>query len=120
MGNCLRHGKASWDGDDWVSLASAHRQGDDDGEVINIMEKESLLGAKRFASLSSSSPSSPSTREVKITISKKELEQLVQKVDMQGLTLEQVLVSMVKGGDVYEVEHHRPWKPVLQSIPEVN
>ncbi|XP_017979203.1 PREDICTED: uncharacterized protein LOC18597142 [Theobroma cacao] len=117
MGNCLRHGKASWDDDDWGSLASTHRQEDDDGEVINITEKESLLGAKRVASLSSSSPSA---REVKITISKKELEQLVRKVDMQGLTLEQVLVSMVKGGDVYELEHHRPWKPVLQSIPEVN
>ncbi|XWS12829.1 hypothetical protein CRYUN_Cryun37aG0123800 [Craigia yunnanensis] len=109
MGNCIRREKSSWaDDDDWGSLVSIHRQGDD-GE-ISIMEKEKLLGGKR----------DENTREVKITISKKELEQLVQKVDMQGLTLEQVLVRMVKGEDVYEEEHHRSWKPVLQSIPEVN
>ena len=87
---------------------STHKQGDD-GE-INIMENEKSLGGKQDAN----------TKKVKITISKKELEQLVQKVDMQGMTLEQVLTRMVKGEDVYELEQHRSWKPVLQSIPEVN
>ena len=87
---------------------STHKQGDD-GE-INIMEKEKSLGGKRDAN----------TREVKITISKKELEQLVQKVDMQGMTLEQVLTRMVKGEDVYELEQHWSWKSILQSILEVN
>ncbi|XVE87792.1 hypothetical protein DITRI_Ditri19aG0016600 [Diplodiscus trichospermus] len=111
MGNCIRHGKSSWaDDDDWGSLASTHQQGDDHGEV-SIMEKEKLLGGTR----------DENTREVKITISKKELERLVQNVNMQGLTLEQVLVRMVKGGgDGYEAEHHRSWRPMLQSIPEVN
>ncbi|XWS18207.1 hypothetical protein CRYUN_Cryun32bG0023300 [Craigia yunnanensis] len=109
MGNCIRHEKSSWgDDDDSGSLVSTHRQGDH-GE-ISIMEKEKLLGGKR----------GENTREVKITISKKELEKLVQKVDMQGLTLEQVLARMVKDEDICEVEHHRSWKPVLQSIPEVN
>ncbi|XWS15579.1 hypothetical protein CRYUN_Cryun34aG0012900 [Craigia yunnanensis] len=109
MGNCVRHEKSSWaDDDDWGSLVSTHRQGDD-GE-INNMEKENLLGGKRDAN----------TREVKITISKKELEQLIQKMDIQGMTIEQVLARMVKGEDVYELEQHQSWKPVLQSIPEVN
>ncbi|XP_022724048.1 uncharacterized protein LOC111280822 [Durio zibethinus] len=110
MGNCIRHEKSSWaDNDEWGSLVSTHRQGTDDGE-ISIMEKEKFIGGKRAAN----------SRVLKITISKKELEKLVQKVDMQGLTLEQVLARMVKGGNVYEEEHHRSWKPVLQSIPEVN
>ncbi|XP_022777410.1 uncharacterized protein LOC111318808 [Durio zibethinus] len=108
MGNCIRHDKSSWADDDWESFVSTNRQGDD-GE-INSVEKEKLLGGNRDAN----------TREVKITISKKELEELAQKVDMQGLTLEQVLTRMVKGGDVYEAEQHRSWKPVLQTIPEVN
>ncbi|XVF27864.1 hypothetical protein REPUB_Repub14bG0145900 [Reevesia pubescens] len=118
MGNCIRrHKKSYWtdddDDDNWGSLVSTHqRQGDHDGE-INIMENEKLLGGKRDGN----------SREVKITISKKELEQLMQKVDMQGLTLEQVLARMVlnDGDNIFEVDQqHRPWKPVLQSIPEVN
>ncbi|XVF40745.1 hypothetical protein PTKIN_Ptkin01aG0139900 [Pterospermum kingtungense] len=111
MGNCIRREKSSWaDDDDWGSLVSTHRQVDD-GE-INIMEKEKLLCDQPDAN----------TREVKITISKKELEQLIHKVNMQGLNLEQVLARMVKGEDtyIYEVEDHRLWKPMLQSIPELN
>ncbi|XP_022720614.1 uncharacterized protein LOC111278269 [Durio zibethinus] len=106
MGNCIKHENSSWaDEHDWGSLVSTHRQGD--GGEITIMDKEKMLGAKRDAN----------TREVKIT-SRKELEQLVQKVDMQSMSLELVLARMIKGGDVYEVDQHRSWKPVLQSIPE--
>ncbi|KAE8723081.1 F11F12.2-like protein [Hibiscus syriacus] len=60
------------------------------------------------------------TREVKLTLSKKELLQLVHDMNQQGLTLEQGLAKMVDGGDVYEAEQRRTWKPVVQSIPEVN
>ncbi|XVF26032.1 hypothetical protein REPUB_Repub13aG0265100 [Reevesia pubescens] len=111
MGNCIRHEKSSWsDDDEWGSLVSStHRHGDD-GDEINIREKDKLLGGK----------TDENTREVKITISKKELEQLVQKLDMQGLTLEQVLARIKDRDHVFEMEQHRPWKPVLQSIPEVN
>lgn len=112
MGNCLRRDqKSSWgDDDDWESLVSTHRQGEINS---NIMEKDKLLGDRN-----------EHTREVKITMSKKELEQLVEKVNqLQGFTLEQVLAKMVQDEDTFElleVEHHRPWKPMLQSIPEVN
>ncbi|GMJ15298.1 hypothetical protein HRI_005199000 [Hibiscus trionum] len=67
-------------------------------------QKEKLVGGAK-------------SREVKITISKKELEQL-----MQGLTLEQLLLArMLRGGEdifVFQAEQPSPWKPVLQSIPE--
>ncbi|XVF87728.1 hypothetical protein PTKIN_Ptkin18bG0144000 [Pterospermum kingtungense] len=122
MGNCFRHEKSiSWadddddDDDDWGSLVSTQKQGDDDDGEINIVEKKKKLVGGNGGHAN--------TREVKITISKKELEQLVQKVEMMhGLSLEQVLVRMVKGEGVYDlqVEQHRSWKPALQTIPEVN
>ncbi|MFQ6658235.1 hypothetical protein Gotur_027591 [Gossypium turneri] len=121
MGNCLRHQKkSSWvvdnDDDDWQAMVSAHGEGGDNGGGISITEEERLLGGggKRGDVQNTS-------REVKITISKKELEQLVKKVELQGLTLEQFLSRVVNGGaDLYEMEEQppRPWKPMLQSIPE--
>ncbi|MBA0877168.1 hypothetical protein Goshw_011977 [Gossypium schwendimanii] len=121
MGNCLRHQKkSSWvvdnDDDDWEAIVSAHGEGGDNGGGISIAEEERLLGGggKRGDVQNTS-------REVKITISKKELEQLVKKVELQGLTLEQFLSRVVNGGaDLYEVEEQQPqpWKPMLQSIPE--
>ncbi|KAB2082137.1 hypothetical protein ES319_A05G178300v1 [Gossypium barbadense] len=118
MGNCIRREKSTWADDEtsW-SLQSSQMGGDYGDNEINIMEKETrqLFGGKTDAI---------NTREVKITISKKELEQLVHKVEMQGLTLEPLLLArMVKGGgggDMFEFEQPRSWKPVLQSIPEVN
>lgn len=119
MGNCIRREKSTWADDEtsW-SLQSSLMGGDYGDDEISIMEKEKgkLFGGKTDAI---------NTREVKITISKKELEQLVQRVDMQGLILEQLLLArMVKGGggvgDMFEFEQPRSWKPVLQSIPEVN
>ncbi|KAK8683939.1 hypothetical protein V6N13_039982 [Hibiscus sabdariffa] len=91
MGNCIRRDNSYWA----------------DGE-IKVTEKEEEKLAK--------------SREVKITISKKELGKLMQKVEMQGLSLEQLLLArMVQGGgDIFVYEQPRPWKPVLQSIPEVN
>ncbi|XP_038995716.1 uncharacterized protein LOC120120025 [Hibiscus syriacus] len=109
MGNCMRRQKASRvndNDDDWGSLVSIYREREG---VTSTAEKERLLR-----------DANTSTREMKITISKKELELLAQQVEMQGLTLEQALANLVNGhdGDFYEAEQPRPWKPVLQSIPE--
>ncbi|KAE9614793.1 hypothetical protein Lal_00036006 [Lupinus albus] len=61
------------------------------------------------------------TSEVKIKITKKQLEELLVKMEMKELRVEQVL------GELMEMTHksgynslHQPWKPALQSIPEVN
>ncbi|GLT29395.1 hypothetical protein SLA2020_042670 [Shorea laevis] len=108
MGNCMGHGKSSavWAGEDWGSLTPENRE-NDDGDL----ERTRLLGR------------SSSTREVKITISKKELEELMKKVNMQGLSLEEVLGRRVREGSGHAAEfpeHHGHWKPELQSIPEVD
>ncbi|KAL4296341.1 hypothetical protein GQ457_12G017750 [Hibiscus cannabinus] len=93
MGNCIRRDNSYW-------AEGEHRGSTQMDGGIEITEK--LV----------------KSREVKITISKKELGQLMQKVEMQGVSLEQLLLArMVQGGGDMQP---RPWKPVLQSIPEVN
>ncbi|MBA0811843.1 hypothetical protein Gohar_025858, partial [Gossypium harknessii] len=112
MGNCFTHENSYWADEDWGSLVSTHGWHRYDDEINNTEEKVKLLGhGEKIAG---------NTSEVKLTISKKELEQLVHMMDVQGSTLEQALARMLVdgGGDVYEVEQRRPWKPVLQSIPE--
>lgn len=139
MGNCLRRNPSRmvWAGEDWGSVAASKhsRHGrvmdestgyDDDngdangGHCIDV-EKESLL-------LSSSSSQPPSIREVKIKITKKELQELVRRVEIQGLSLEQVLENLMaanggdgggySGHDRHQLQHQCSWRPALQSIPE--
>ncbi|CAL0301167.1 unnamed protein product [Lupinus luteus] len=65
--------------------------------------------------------SSDANGKVKMMISKEELaEFLLQKQDIGAgnVSAEQVLVRLINAK--YLVNHHRPWTPVLQSIPEVN
>ncbi|KAI3755868.1 hypothetical protein L1987_55677 [Smallanthus sonchifolius] len=57
------------------------------------------------------------TTEVKIKISKKQLEELLGRTDVQGLTVEQVLAQLMDASDGFE-SHQRSWRPALQSIPE--
>ncbi|KAF2304968.1 hypothetical protein GH714_000779 [Hevea brasiliensis] len=64
-------------------------------------------------------------REVKIKITKRELEELMERAEMRGLSMEQVLARLINSGDNFEImeiedhhHHHRSWKPALQSIPE--
>lgn len=107
MGNCLRHESSSsmqWAGDDWSSLAS-------DKSEKDLKMEERRVG---FTSSSTTGPT-----EVKIKITKKQLEELLGKVDLQGLSVQQVLAQLINVSDRYEM-HNRPWRPALQSIPEVN
>jgi hypothetical protein len=125
MGNCLRRQSGSpmvWAGDDWGSLTSKNSFEDDDDENIAWnAERHRLLGKTGAFSLSSSSTNTGSTgtREVKIKITKKELEELIGRVDMQGLSTKQILARLMDAADRYD-EHQRSWRPALQSIPEVN
>ncbi|KAL3740722.1 hypothetical protein ACJRO7_021922 [Eucalyptus globulus] len=118
MGNCCRAGSSSstiWAGDDWNSLPR------DGGEG-----KKRLLDDADGKKVSSSSSSSSSRREIKIQISKEELEKLVQQIEAQGLSLEQVLPLLInkntfdrRGSGFAKHGCHRSWRPALQSIPEV-
>ncbi|XP_021889119.1 uncharacterized protein LOC110808080 [Carica papaya] len=147
MGNCLRPQNSPSSSssspnsrDEWECVVDSTRDrkfktlrsslitDDDDDDEVNTgfgfmsidTEKEKLLA----------SSSSSSSREVKIKITKKELEELVSRLNKQGttgLSLQQILLArlMINGDNrddhpYNHLHHHRPWRPALQSIPEVN
>ncbi|KAJ1428744.1 hypothetical protein SESBI_08849 [Sesbania bispinosa] len=132
MGNCCKTAPSSmeyWAGDEWGSLTSKHKKKSsskvfdeevDDLGLGNYIEKERLLGVLRA--------SSDANGKVKIKISKKELVELLGTTDHKMILMnkqqqahhaspEQVLARLINARDHV---HHTPWKPVLQSIPEVN
>ena len=140
MGNCLRSEKSSmvWAGDDWGSLerskTKTHRNrlhfGVDDHDTTTL-ESLRLLHEITASSSSSSLRKASNCREVKIKITKKELDHLLGRASggpMQGLSVEQFLSHLLNngGGDLHRhsfgglMEHQRSWRPGLQSIPEVN
>lgn len=57
-------------------------------------------------------------------MTKKQLEELMGRVELKQMTVQQVLAQLImtvsSNSDPYEADHQRPWRPVLQSIPEVN
>lgn len=55
--------------------------------------------------------------EVKIRITKKQLEELV-RVDMQRMSIEQLLKKAAALGAAARKVQNRHWRPALQSIPE--
>ncbi|KAL5735949.1 hypothetical protein ACOSQ2_030737 [Xanthoceras sorbifolium] len=57
--------------------------------------------------------------EVKIKITKKQLEELLGRAELKQLSVQQVLAQLMNVSDRYET-HQRSWRPALQSIPEVN
>ncbi|KAG1347352.1 putative Porphobilinogen deaminase [Cocos nucifera] len=59
-----------------------------------------------------------STTEVKVKITKKQLEQLLQRVEGRGLPIQQVLKDLLSMDEVALQERARHWRPALQSIPE--
>ncbi|OAY25932.1 uncharacterized protein LOC110603940 [Manihot esculenta] len=120
MGNCCRRGSSVtvWAGDDWGSVGQEMKRSHKKHNTI--LERQKLLGEETGRSSTSSS----CPREVKIKITKKELEELMARVELQGLSMEQAVAGLIKSGDKFEImemdHHHRSWKPALQSIPEVN
>ena len=116
MGNCLRHHHESsqvhWGGEDWTPAL--------------MTEKErSEAVSKPAAEYVSKSTSSSSSLEVKIKITKKQLEQyllhhrkLLQ--GAEGLSVHQALAQLISlSADCEAAQHRHGWRPRLQSIPEV-
>ncbi|KAL2496135.1 Uncharacterized protein Fot_39892 [Forsythia ovata] len=111
MGNCIRKESSThWGGEDWDSETpfSDHKTGYFYGESMN-KEENSLL--------KDSSAEAVAGKEVKIKITKKQLEQMLIKADIQGLSVHQVLAQLMNGKDRFE-SNNRSWIPALQSIPE--
>ncbi|KAG2682256.1 hypothetical protein I3843_11G184000 [Carya illinoinensis] len=138
MGNCLRHGhdqsSMQWGGDDWGCPEKdefgrlyaagrdkrSHEMAGDD--KASKMEEKGLLGHDRGRSISSSATATSAAStitEVKIKITRKQLEELLGSVDIKDLTVHQVLAQLMNASDQYET-HQRSWRPALQTIPEGN
>ncbi|XP_050370962.1 uncharacterized protein LOC126788967 [Argentina anserina] len=133
MGNCMRHEESSssvnWGGEDWGSLANDDRDHKHMRKTKVVVEEEGLLGGEdggEFGSYDSSKTKIPlpGASEVKIKMTKKQLEELMGRMELKEMTVQQVLaqliISVSSSADPYETDHQRPWRPVLQSIPEVN
>ncbi|WCJ32917.1 hypothetical protein M5689_014312 [Euphorbia peplus] len=116
MGNCLRRDSSmQWGGDDWGSNSpeSINTRSHDDGD--DYVEKQDQ---KELFLHQQCSKSSSNVKEVKIKISKKELAELLGRVDMNELSVEQVLAQLINITNAVVSDRNRPWKPDLQSIPE--
>nr|XP_009406505.1 PREDICTED: uncharacterized protein LOC103989402 [Musa acuminata subsp. malaccensis] len=107
MGNCIKLQKpVTWVDDDDDFWESMEHNKKDHGEVFMAPVKEKG-GCGR-------------STEVRIKISKKQLEELLRQDDGNGLPLREVLaglVSMHEPGKLHDQETH--WRPRLQSIPEM-
>ncbi|XP_050370747.1 uncharacterized protein LOC126788779 [Argentina anserina] len=125
MGNCClkRDSVAVWanDDDDWVNVCQLHQ--------TQQLENQKLLGDVQFRSLASSSScrrranSGAGDNQMKIKMTKRELEDLVGSRGgaMNVSSVEQFLAMAINDGEDEEAEEHQgPWRPALQSIPEVD
>ncbi|PKU86716.1 uncharacterized protein LOC110096326 [Dendrobium catenatum] len=104
MGNCLRHRQP-------VTMVD----GDD--------EEEHWIKTEKAEELTTSRPketSAPST-EVRIRISKKQLEEFLRQAEIKGLPTRDVMIelinmSMAESNEIIHDQYH--WKPALRSIAE--
>ncbi|XP_022024334.1 uncharacterized protein LOC110924648 [Helianthus annuus] len=92
---------------------------------LNHQQKQSLLSEETIGNRSNLDVSASEghntcckNREVKIMLSKKKLEELLE--DLHNIPVDQMLDRLLDSSDRFELnyDHHEPWKPKLQSIPE--
>lgn len=133
MGNCLKHQSSTqWAGDDWGTLASNDEDdpffaGETTGDtweykaMMKIEEKGLLDNHQNigFTTSSAATTTTAASHEVKVKITKKQLEELLGRVDVKELSVQQVLAQLINVSNQYET-NQRSWRPALQSIPEVN
>ncbi|KAE8723536.1 NADH-ubiquinone oxidoreductase chain [Hibiscus syriacus] len=111
MGNCLRRpSSAQWDGDNWETSAAEDGAGPKEKGPVRNRQKDGFI-------TTSSTAITTTTREVKVKITKKQLEELLGRVDVNELSVQQVLAQLIN----FDIQaNQRSWTPRLQSIPEVN
>ncbi|XP_057465799.1 uncharacterized protein LOC130755438 [Actinidia eriantha] len=106
MGNCIRkEPPMQWAGEDWGSPAP---------EPLFSSEPTKI---EEFRLLED--PEEAPKTEVKIKVTKKQLEELLGRVEVQGMSVHQLLAQLMSASDPFE-SHQRSWRPQLQSIPEGN
>lgn len=103
MGNCIKkESPTEWAGEDWGSPVP---------EPLSFVDHHKAAEEKGV---------NGGVTEVKVKITKKQLEELLGRTDVRGLTVQQVVAQLIKvGGDDFQ-SNQRPWRPALQSIPEVD
>lgn len=129
MGNCCKPASSmEWDGEDWSFLTS-NSDNTSSSKVFDKSHGDGLhglyLGKVHKDKLMESLSASPDANgKVKIRISKKELahllenQQQVNKKQVGRASAEQVLLRLIKARN--HDSRHRLWRPVLETIPEVN
>nr|GEY27918.1 hypothetical protein [Tanacetum cinerariifolium] len=106
MGNCIKKQPA------------IHPDNDDCRSVVTSSGKKSHVGGYRDDTQKVDNSSEKKVKiEIKIKISKKQLEKLLGSADVKGLTAQQVLAQLMNVSDRVE-SHQRVWRPALQSIPD--
>ncbi|KAF9589374.1 hypothetical protein IFM89_023308 [Coptis chinensis] len=118
MGNCLRpESSTTWAGEDWSCAMSPKRT---KKNVLHKKTKRNKVNTSVKAPLSEDNTYVSSSTKIKLTITRKQLEELLGRLDdIQGLSVEQVFDKLVHNIDQFNM-CKRPWRPVLHSIPEDN
>ncbi|KAL5978581.1 hypothetical protein ACLOJK_029698 [Asimina triloba] len=66
----------------------------------------------------------PSTDQVKIKVSRKQVVELLGRVDIHGMSTHQILAHLILASGMSSQHmirnNQRSWRPMLKSIPEVN
>ncbi|KAL6990685.1 hypothetical protein U1Q18_008804 [Sarracenia purpurea var. burkii] len=117
MGNCVgRKSSIVWADDDEREIIAAKKP---------KRGRQRVVGKKGTAFLSSSSSTEASDRrEVKIKMTKKELKDLLGRLDLEvcDAPVEKVLSSFIDHAtttdDSFEIQDQQSWRPTLQTIPE--
>ncbi|KAE8680217.1 LRR receptor-like serine/threonine-protein kinase GSO1-like [Hibiscus syriacus] len=99
-----------------IDSAAANDDDDSGGGDDNIEETGLLQNHQRIGCTTSSS----ATHEVKVKITRKQLVELLGRVDLKELSVQQVLAQLINVSHQYDQAYQRSWRPTLQSIPEVN
>lgn len=135
MGNCcIKPSAMEWGGEDWGSMRTRTSKVFDEGEAWKEVEpeKKKLLGEKVREYSFDDHNDIDNKGKVTIRITKKELKELMgslgKKIEERNTgsrredssSAEQVLIRLLSTRDHHNHSHHKPWRPVLQSIPELD